>query len=208
MHAASAHSSSEAERAPAQVLSDPSDAARPARADALIMAMAEHRDREAFAALFQHFAPRVKAYLMRMGAAPPQAEELAQEVLVTVWRKAALFDPARASAATWIFRIARNLRLDGLRRDRHAAAYEPDPADAPEPQATPEGLSAARQRDERVRAAVASLSPDQLRVVQLSFFQDCPHAEIAETLGLPLGTVKSRIRIALQRLRAVLETEP
>lgn len=176
-------------------------------ADALIVAIARHRDRDAFAALFEHFAPRVKGYLIRLGLPPAQAEEMAQDVLVAVWRKAELFDPARASAATWIFRIARNLRLDALRRERNAAAYEPDLSDAPEAPETPEVATLARQRDAAVHRALAELTSDQISVLRLSFFQDCPHSEIAEMLGLPLGTVKSRIRLALQRLRAALEGE-
>ena len=178
-------------------------------ADALIQAVARHRDRDAFAALFEHFAPRVKSDLMRLGTPAPEAEELAQEALVTVWRKAELFDASRASAATWIFRIARNLRLDAVRRDRsRPAAFEPDLSEAPDEPQTPETAALARQRDERVRRALAGLSSEQLNVLRLSFFQDRPHAEIAETLGLPLGTVKSRIRLALQKLRAALEGEP
>jgi RNA polymerase sigma-70 factor (ECF subfamily) len=177
-------------------------------AESLILAVARDRDRGAFASLFESFAPRLKSYLMRQGALPAEAEELAQEALVTVWRKAALFDPGRASAATWIFRIARNLRLDGLRHNRHADTYRPDLSEEPDPPDTPEALQLTRQRDERVRAAVATLSPDQLQVLRLAFFQDRAHSDIAEALQLPLGTVKSRIRLALQRLRAALEVEP
>lgn len=176
-------------------------------ADALVLAIAQHRDRDAFAALFEQFAPRVKGYLVRLGLPTAHAEEMAQDVLVAVWRKADLFDPARAGASTWIFRIARNLRLDALRRDRTAAAFEPDLSDSPEPPETPERAALVRQRDDAVRRALADLSPDQVAVLQLSFFQDCPHSEIAEVLGLPLGTVKSRIRLALQRLRTALEGE-
>lgn len=176
-------------------------------ADSLILAIAREGDRAAFERLFQSFAPRLKSYLMRQGAPAAEAEELAQEALVTVWRKAALFDPSRASAATWIFRIARNLRLDGLRHDRRADSYRPDVTEDPDPPDTPEALQLVRQRDERVRAAVAALSADQLQVLRLAFFQDRAHSEIAEQLQLPLGTVKSRIRLALQRLRAALEVD-
>ena len=171
------------------------------------IAIAVAGDREAFAALFLAFAPRVKSYLLRQGASATVAEELAQEALVTVWRKAALFDPAKASAATWIFRIARNLRLDALRRERHASTYEPDASQAPEAPPTPEALELAHQRERRVRQALVALPPEQIDVLRLSFFQDKPHAEIARELRLPLGTVKSRVRTALQRLRAALETE-
>ena len=198
----------EAERELVSVLSDRGRDTQPrSAADSLILAIAQHGDRDAFVSLFQQFAPRLKSYLIRMGAPAAQADELAQDALVAVWRKAHLFDPARASAATWIFRIARNLRLDAARRDRNAAGFEPDLTEAPEPPETPEVAEVARQRDERVRNALADLPPDQLHVLQLSFFQDCPHSEIAEALGLPLGTVKSRIRLALARLRGALEGE-
>jgi len=181
---------------------------RPAHGpDDLILRIARERDRTAFTALFESFAPRLKGYLLRQGARPAEAEELVQEAMVAVWRKAELFDPSRASAATWIFRIARNLRLDAARRDRHADAYQPDLSEEPEPPRTPEGIEAARQRDALVRTALAELPPEQLEVLRMSFFHDRPHAEIAQALRLPLGTVKSRIRLALQRLRASLEGE-
>lgn len=175
--------------------------------NSLILAIAKYRDRDAFGLLFNAFAPRVKSYLLRMGASASQAEELAQEAMLSVWRKAELFDPSRASASTWIFRIARNLRLDALRREANAAAYRPDLSEEPDPPATPEAIQAARQSDGRLRSAMANLTPDQVEVLRLSFFQDCPHAEIADRLKLPLGTVKSRIRLALQRLRGALEGE-
>ena len=161
------------------------------------------RDREAFRSLFLMFAPRVKAYLLRHGASPVQAEELAQETLLTVWRKAEVYDPARAPVAAWIFTIARNLRIDVLRKERSALAYElaPPPEDQ---QATPEEDSQTAEREERLRAAVRDLPADQMEVVRLSFFADKPHAEIAQELSLPLGTVKSRLRLAVARLRRAL----
>jgi len=204
MHGVVAHSFGQTQE-PIPVLSRPTDGIR--GGDALILAVARHRDRDAFAALFEYFAPRLKSYLIRMGAPAAQAEELAQEAMVSVWRKAALFDPERASAATWIFRIARNLRFDAARRDQLLASFEPGLDDAPEAPQTPEAAELERQRDERVRTALSNLSPEQLQVLRLSFFQDRPHTEIADELDLPLGTVKSRIRLALQKLRAALEGE-
>jgi RNA polymerase sigma-70 factor (ECF subfamily) len=169
----------------------------------LIQAIAARGDRAAFAALFSHFAPRVKGYLLRLGASAASAEELAQETMLAVWRKAALFDPSRAGASTWIFTIARNLRIDALRRDRPAPA-EGDPSDErPEPQA--DAVMLAAEREARVRAALKALPPEQVEIVELSFFSEEPHSAIAERLGLPLGTVKSRLRLAMGRLRAILE---
>jgi len=168
---------------------------------ALIGRIAAGADRAAFAELFRHFAPRVKSYGLKLGATAAAAEELAQDTLLAVWRKAGQFDPARASASTWIFTIARNLRIDALRRERPA----PAPEDGADPSPLADALLAGAEADVRVRRALGALPPEQLQVIQLSFFSDAPHAAIAESLGLPLGTVKSRLRLAMTRLRALLE---
>jgi len=170
--------------------------------NALLCRVAQTRDRAAFASLFGHFAPRVKAYLLRLGATPALAEDLAQEALLSLWRKAHLFDPAKASAATWLFTIARNLRIDAIRREKRP---ELDPEDfMPEPgTAADDGLAQADE-EVRLRAALKDLPADQIQVVELSFFADKPHSEIAEALGIPLGTVKSRLRLAMARLKRVL----
>lgn len=170
---------------------------------ALIVAIARTADRGAFARLFEHFAPRVKSYMLRLGAPPEAAEELAQETLLSVWRKAALFDPSRAGASTWIFAIARNLRIDAIRRERRPK-IEDDPTDSPEAEPPADALVAAVERDARLREALADLPVDQAEVVRQSFFHDKPHSQIASELNLPLGTVKSRLRLALQRLRGMV----
>jgi len=172
--------------------------------DRLIQAVARNRDREAFAALFDHFAPRLKAYLMRSGAAPAAADDFAQDAMLTVWRKAELFDPARARAATWIFTIARNRRIDALRRENRPLPVPEISLAAADPE-RPDDLLEARQDEGRVRAALRSLKPDQIEVIQMAFFQDLSHAEVARSLALPLGTVKSRIRNAMIKLRDVLD---
>lgn len=171
--------------------------------DQLIVAVAQGRDRDAFARLFEHFAPRLKAYLIRAGANDAAAEEFAQDAMLTVWRKADLFDCARAGAATWIFTIARNRRLDALRKDARAPLLDlaPPPEDPERPDDLLEGADDAR----RLRSALKELSSDQAELLRLSFFLDQPHSEIAERLGLPLGTVKSRIRKAMMKLRIVLQ---
>jgi RNA polymerase sigma-70 factor, ECF subfamily len=170
----------------------------------LIRAIAEKQDRAAFAALFEFYAPRIKAMLTRLGAAADTAEDLAQETLLTVWRKAAYFDPARASASAWIFTIARNLRIDRLRADNRAKLYAPYDMVEPEGPEHPEGALNAAERDAHVRAALKELSQEQVRVVQLSFFEGRAHGDIAALLDLPLGTVKSRVRLAMARLRNLL----
>jgi|ERR1700722_5378318 RNA polymerase sigma-70 factor (ECF subfamily) len=169
----------------------------------LIVAIAQCRDRGAFAALFAHFAPRVKTWLQRSGSDTAQAEEMAQEVMLTVWRKAAQYDPARAAAGAWIFSIARNLRTDTLRRSR-LALPQLDPSDEPIPTPLADAVIAAEERVQRLRAALDGLPSDQLTLLQLTFFQGRSHNEIAALLGLPLGTVKSRLRLAMSKLRAAL----
>jgi RNA polymerase sigma factor (sigma-70 family) len=170
----------------------------------LIQCVALGRDRSAFRDLFEHFAPRVKAYLMRLGATSQAAEDLAQEAMLTLWRKAELFDPAKASAATWVFTIARNLRIDALRRERHPQLDAGDPSLAPSPEADAAVTLELQESGEALRLAVTALPPEQAEIVFLSFFSDKPHSEIAAELNIPLGTVKSRLRLAMTRLRAAI----
>jgi RNA polymerase sigma-70 factor (ECF subfamily) len=173
--------------------------------NSLIAAIARSGDRAAFAELFDHFAPRVKGLLMRGGAPAELAEEVAQETLLAVWRKAALFDPAKASASTWIATIARNLRIDIARREtrsRLSQVYEILDEEAPE---QPDAMLSGTERDARVRAAMTQLSPDQYRVVELAFIEGFSHQDVADRLAIPLGTVKSRLRLALSHLRGRLE---
>jgi RNA polymerase sigma-70 factor (ECF subfamily) len=140
---------------------------------------------------------------MRLGAAPEAAEELAQETLLTVWRRAAAFDPSRAAASTWIFTIARNLRIDLSRRDGRAAPAE-DSSDFGDAPARPDEALSALEEKTRISIAMASLPQEQAQVISLAFFADKAHSEIAGELGLPLGTVKSRLRLAMARLRGAL----
>jgi RNA polymerase sigma-70 factor (ECF subfamily) len=164
----------------------------------------EARDRTAFKLLFLAYAPKVKTYLIRHGASPVQAEELAQEALLTLWRKAEHYDSQRASVAAWLFTIARNLRIDAIRKEQSAMAYVLATPAVEALQDSPEDDSEAAEREVRLRQAVRILPAEQMEVVRLSFFFDKPHAEIARELCLPLGTVKSRLRLAIARLRSVL----
>lgn len=155
--------------------------------------------------LFESYAPRVKSYMMRQGADPNTAEELAQETLLTVWRKAALYSDDKGSATTWIFTIARNLRIDRLRRE---VAWQPLPDDIEEqeaPDPAPDEAASERERREKVQAVLSELPPDQAEAVNLSYVEGLSHSEIAERLGVPLGTVKSRMRLAYHKIRDALE---
>jgi RNA polymerase sigma factor (sigma-70 family) len=171
----------------------------------MVARVRDHRDKAAFAALFRHFAPRVKAFLMKSGATETLAEECAQDVMATLWQKAGMFDPARASVATWVFTIARNRRIDALRKARRpepeeltwGPEAEPDQADAYE----------AQQDTERLGAAISQLPQKQRELIERAYFGDLSHSEIAAETGLPLGTIKSRIRLALDRLRHQMDTK-
>lgn len=170
-------------------------------------AVAHGADRQAFGQLFAHFAPRVKSYLLRAGADDAQAEDLAQETLVLLWRKAAQFDAAQAGVSTWVFTIARNLRVDRYRRQGGAAALhadEVDPDALEHEAAAPAERLHAQRMEGHVRAALRQLPPEQSLVLQLSYYEDQPHARIADALGIPLGTVKSRMRLAVAHLRRLL----
>lgn len=175
-----------------------------------LLAVGQEGDRQAFAALFKHFAPRLKSYLMRSGSSEMHAEEFAQEAMVSVWRKAASFDARQAAASTWVFTVARNLRVDYYRRAGHRMEEAgPAPGEgAAQEQAddtpTPEARLLSMQRERDLRAAVAALPIEQQEVLKLSFYEEHPHARIAAELGIPLGTVKSRVRLALNQLRRKL----
>lgn len=180
------------------------DAPAGARAqDALVLAIARDRDRAAFIGLYEHYAPRLKSYLLRLGGADA-AEEMAQEAMLIVWRKAALFDPEKASAGTWIFTIARNLFIDRKRKERRPEIDFSDPMLVVENDPAADSALSARQTEQLVRAALSTLTPDQAQVIAMSFFEDKPHSAIAAELKLPLGTVKSRLRLAFARLRGAL----
>jgi RNA polymerase sigma-70 factor, ECF subfamily len=177
--------------------------ADPASHAALIAAIARSRDQAAFSRLFGHYAPQLKAYLLRSGLEPASAEEIAQEVMLAVWRKASQFDPARATASAWIFSIASNLRIDAFRRSR-VALLNGDPSDEPAPTPLSDALLDAEDMARRVHDAIGTLPPEQLATLQLAFFEDRSHAEIQALLSIPLGTIKSRLRMALAKLRVVL----
>ncbi|WP_300034079.1 sigma-70 family RNA polymerase sigma factor [uncultured Roseobacter sp.] len=163
----------------------------------------DDKDRQAFAELFGHFAPRVKGFLMRSGADASLAEECTQDVMAALWHKSHQFDPARASVATWIFTIARNRKIDLLRRQRR-----PEPEDlawGPEAEPDQEDVLTLQQESKILGAALAELPENQRELIEKAYFGDLTHSEIAAETGLPLGTIKSRIRLALERLRHVMK---
>jgi RNA polymerase sigma-70 factor (ECF subfamily) len=174
-----------------------------------LLAVAERRDREAFGRLFAFYAPRVKGYLRRRGTEEAMAEDLTQEVMLTMWRRAHQFDEHRATPSTWVFTIARNKRIDALRRGSRPE-LEAGATDLPEevdPAPRGERVVEARQMEEMVSRAIQRLPKEQAELVRIFYFEDKPHTVIADELGLPFGTVKSRLRLALSKLRVMLGGE-
>ena len=172
----------------------------------LLSRIATDRSEDAFRSLFNEYGPRVRNFMMQQGADPGLAEELAQETLITVWRKASLYSAEKGSATTWIYTIARNLRTDHIRRQRAWQELTEEHAQKiPSGDVPADEAMDARQRQVRVQAVLKELPPEQVEVVRLAFMEGLPHSEIATRLSLPLGTVKSRIRLAYQKLRTALE---
>lgn len=169
-----------------------------------MLAIARNNDRKAFAALFAYFAPRVKSYLMRGGTPADVAEELTQEAMAMVWRRASSFDPRQASVATWIFTIAGNKRIDRFRRENRPEPDPDDPALVPDADPAADDVIEADQTARAIRKVLDELPEEQAEVIRLAFFEDLAHSEIAEKTGLPLGTVKSRLRLAMDKIRRSL----
>ncbi len=171
----------------------------------LLVSVGLNRDVEAFEVLFRHYAPRVKAYMARLSRDGAVAEELMQETMMVVWNKAAQFEPSRGNVSTWIYTIARNVRIDVYRRTRRPEFDLSDPAFVPDDAEPADKAFEQLQDAERLHRAMESLPAEQLDLLKRSFYEDSSHSAIAEALSIPLGTVKSRIRLAFAKLRAALE---
>lgn len=159
------------------------------------------QDRDSFAMIFQYFAPRVKSYMVKLGCVDEMAEELAQQTLLQVWRKSKLYDSNKAAASTWIFRIARNMRIDMLRKQKHFFEDDFDLTSIEDENDDAEIKINKEQKNQRIALALTDLPMDQAQIVRLSFYDGLSHSEIAKQLKIPLGTVKSRMRLAFARLR-------
>jgi RNA polymerase sigma-70 factor (ECF subfamily) len=169
---------------------------------ACIDAIAESKSRDAFTQLFNHMAPRIKAYCLKRGASPAEAEETAQETMIQVWRRAGQYDSARAAATTWIFTIARNKRIDLFRKEQHPEVTADDLVQSMSDPVDAVSRMEQSQTGETLAQKIRDLSPDQAEVIHKAFFEDKTHQVISEELDVPLGTVKSRIRLALTKLRS------
>ena len=178
---------------------------REASAEELMAAVAAHRDRKAFLQLFEMFGPRIKGYLIGQGADRQTAEDVTQDVMLTVWNRATQFDRTKASFSTWVFTIARNRRIDILRRTRRPEIDPEDPALVRDPDEPADRVIDVAQRSKYLHAAVAELPEEQGKLLRMAYFEDKSHSAIAEELDIPLGTVKSRLRLAMAKLRTSLE---
>ena len=173
--------------------------------DELLVRVGRDRDKSAFAELFDYFAPRVKSFLLRFGTDMSMAEEIAQEAMIMVWRRAETYDPRQSAASTWIFTIARNKRIDRLRRENRPLPDMTDPAVMPESIETGEIQVARMQQEKKIRHALKNLPEEQAKMIFSAYYEEKSHREIAEESGVALGTVKSRIRLALNRMRAQID---
>lgn len=168
-----------------------------------MLAVRDARDKAAFARLFDFYAPRLKGFAIRSGADPSQAEEIVQDVMLTLWRKAHLFDPERAQVSGWIYQVTRNRQIDMMRRTGRAMPEELKHEDGHEPD--PGQILALEQEAGKLKQALERLKPEQRAMIEKAYLGDLTHQEIRAETGLPLGTIKSRIRLGLERLRHELK---
>lgn len=185
-------------------LTSPEHELSPADLSKLLTRVGQQRDVDAFETLFRHYGPRVRSFMAMKTRDTQLAEELMQETMMAVWNKAVQFDPARGNVSAWIFTIARNQRIDAFRRKR-PMFDENDPAFVKDDIPPADVELEERQDAELLRKAMEVLPPEQLDVLKRAFFDEASHSKIAQDMGIPLGTVKSRIRLAFEKLRSTLE---
>jgi RNA polymerase sigma-70 factor (ECF subfamily) len=171
----------------------------------LLQKIAAKADQQAFQLLFENYTPRIKGFMVRSGADPALADDLAQEALSAVWRKAHLYAPDKGNPSTWIFTIVRNLRIDKFRKERVWQPLPEDHAEIPSDDLAPDELASRQERLKSLQEALGVLPSDQLEVITLSYLDGLAHSEIASRLNLPIGTVKSRMRLAYEKLRPLVE---
>ena len=173
----------------------------------LIGKVAKSKDKQAFSEFFSLVAPRVKGYLMKLGSSDIIAEDLLQEVMLTVWKRAETFDRSKAAVSTWLFTIARNKRIDLLRKEIRPELDPEDPMLSREDEKLADTAYEEKQDSEKILEAINTLPKEQSRLIHMTFYEDKSHSIIAQELGIPLGTVKSRIRLASSRLKKILAGE-
>jgi len=173
--------------------------------DRLLLRVGSDRDRSAFEKLYEHFAPRLKSFLLRIGSDVSSAEEICQESMIMVWRRAETFNPDSAGASTWIFTIARNKRIDKLRKDNRPLPDLNDPSFFQMPVDKSDDILERVEEEQKIKNALKNLPLEQAKLILSAYYEEKSHRKIADETNLPLGTVKSRIRLAINRLRSQLE---
>jgi RNA polymerase sigma-70 factor (ECF subfamily) len=168
-----------------------------------MLAVRDDRDRNAFADLFDYFAPRLKGFIIKTGVSGAQAEEIVQDVMLTVWRKSAQFDPHRAQVSAWIYQIARNRQIDLIRKYNRPLPEEL--IESPGTESDAGQMLAMDQEAQHLKQALSKLNESQRHVIEKAYMGELTHQQISDQTGLPLGTIKSRIRLGLERLRAELK---
>lgn len=171
-------------------------------AEQLILNIAQNNCRESYKLLFSQFAPKIKSFMIGQGVKANEAEDIAQDTMLKIWRKAQLFDPKKAKASTWIFTIARNLQIDAIRKQKRHDRFNNEVQNETYEADTAEKMIS-EQSASQVKEVIKQLPAEQLQVLKLSFYEDLSHSQIAQSLSIPVGTVKSRLRLALGRLKSI-----
>ena len=170
-----------------------------------IKAVGKNQDKQAFGIIFKYFAPRLKSFLIKAGSTESQSEEVIQEVMIAVWTKAATYDNSKSSVSTWIYTIARNKRIDKIRKERRHYLSESDEGLEIPVDSTQEKEILSSQLSSSLKKYMSNLPEEQSKLLQMSYYYNKTHADISEELKIPLGTVKSRIRLALTKMRHLVE---
>jgi len=165
----------------------------------------DNQDRVAFSCIFKYFAPRLKSFFIKLGCSETQAEEIIQEVMIAVWTKSSTYDRTKSSVSTWIYTIAKNKRIDKIRKEKKHNTVEADESlEIPVPSKQEEHLLST-EVTKKIHHSLQFLPKEQAELLKLSYFYEKTHSDIAKDLSLPLGTVKSRIRLALSKMKNLVE---
>ena len=170
-----------------------------------VQLIGKNQDKLAFNNIFRYFAPRLKSFLVKAGSTDSQAEEVIQEVMIAVWTKSATYDSNKSSVSTWIYTIARNKRIDKIRKEKRHYLSESDEGLEIPVDSTQEKEIFSAQVSNSLKKYMSNLPEEQSKLLKLSYFYNKTHADISSELKIPLGTVKSRIRLALTKMRHLVE---
>jgi len=167
--------------------------------------IAETQDRLAFSNIFNYFAPRLKSFFIKLGCSESQSEEIIQEVMISIWTKSKTYNSEKSSVSTWVYTIAKNKRIDKIRKEKkHYSSESDESLEIPIP-SIQEDQVIATEISEKINNCISYLPKEQAELLKLSYFYEKTHSDIASELKIPLGTVKSRIRLALSKMKNLVE---